>query len=184
MALNETMLRPQGLQQWSHGQTPGSQAVSWHRHCYCFKSSSLGLLRSPQTQVSSRLLQNVKRAAIASVTEATSECVFITCFDLLNVNNVIIVHPDVSRYPLAPVFRYPGEHAFNLHEYLVTLDKPLGLVLAPDPITGQACFCVSADTGLRYCGHCNAQHAWHAHLPHQQAGCLIKVAGDASVHPS
>lgn len=38
---------------------------------------------------------------------------------------------------LAPMFRYTGEHNFNLSEYLVVLDKPIGLVLAPDPVTGQ-----------------------------------------------
>ena len=38
---------------------------------------------------------------------------------------------------LAPIMRYPGEHVLNLKEYMVTLDKPIGLVLAPDPINGQ-----------------------------------------------
>lgn len=35
------------------------------------------------------------------------------------------------------MFRHPGEANINLLEYLVVLDKPIGLSLAPDPKTGQ-----------------------------------------------
>ena len=35
------------------------------------------------------------------------------------------------------MFVYPGEHSFNLSEYMVVLDKPIGLTLAQDPISGQ-----------------------------------------------
>jgi hypothetical protein len=34
-------------------------------------------------------------------------------------------------------FKYYGEYNFNLSEYVVILDKPLGLTLAPDPATGR-----------------------------------------------
>eukprot|EP00877_Chromochloris_zofingiensis_P005692 jgi/Chrzof1/15123/Cz09g28020.t1 len=34
-------------------------------------------------------------------------------------------------------FTYPGEYSFNLSEYSVELEKPIGLTLAPDPRTGQ-----------------------------------------------
>lgn len=36
-------------------------------------------------------------------------------------------------------FSYPGEFRFNLLEYTVVLDKPLGISIAPDPITGKVC---------------------------------------------
>ena len=32
--------------------------------------------------------------------------------------------------------RYAGENDFNLRQYMVELDKPVGLTLAPDPVTG------------------------------------------------
>ncbi|GIM01800.1 hypothetical protein Vretimale_6585, partial [Volvox reticuliferus] len=35
------------------------------------------------------------------------------------------------------VFRHPGELDLNLREYMVVLEKPVGLTLAPDPKTGQ-----------------------------------------------
>ncbi len=35
------------------------------------------------------------------------------------------------------VHKYADELGFNLDEYMVVLDKPLGLTLAPDPVTGQ-----------------------------------------------
>ncbi|KAG2483637.1 hypothetical protein HYH03_017515 [Edaphochlamys debaryana] len=35
------------------------------------------------------------------------------------------------------VFRHPGELNLNLREYMVVLEKPVGLTLAPDPLTGQ-----------------------------------------------
>ncbi|GBF88665.1 hypothetical protein Rsub_01564 [Raphidocelis subcapitata] len=33
--------------------------------------------------------------------------------------------------------QYPGEYSFNLAEYMVMLDKPVGLTLAPEPHTGR-----------------------------------------------
>jgi hypothetical protein len=45
--------------------------------------------------------------------------------------------PGISPHRAASVLRYSGELAFNLSEYMVVLDKPLGLTLAPDPVTGQ-----------------------------------------------
>uniref|UniRef100_A0A7S3QR52 AMP-activated protein kinase glycogen-binding domain-containing protein n=1 Tax=Dunaliella tertiolecta TaxID=3047 RepID=A0A7S3QR52_DUNTE len=37
----------------------------------------------------------------------------------------------------SPPLRFPGEHALRLDEYMVVLDKPLGITLAPDPTSGQ-----------------------------------------------
>lgn len=46
--------------------------------------------------------------------------------------------PASTSLPLTTPARPLGELAFNLSEYLVVLDKPLGLSVAPDPSTGQA----------------------------------------------
>jgi hypothetical protein len=46
--------------------------------------------------------------------------------------------PASTSLPLTTPARPLGELAFNLSEYLVVLDKPLGLIVAPDPSTGQA----------------------------------------------
>lgn len=32
---------------------------------------------------------------------------------------------------------FPGEYDFNLSEYMVQLEKPVGLTLAPEPHTGR-----------------------------------------------
>eukprot|EP00195_Chlamydomonas_chlamydogama_P000584 CAMPEP_0202922760 /NCGR_PEP_ID=MMETSP1392-20130828/78093_1 /ASSEMBLY_ACC=CAM_ASM_000868 /TAXON_ID=225041 /ORGANISM="Chlamydomonas chlamydogama, Strain SAG 11-48b" /LENGTH=614 /DNA_ID=CAMNT_0049616405 /DNA_START=224 /DNA_END=2068 /DNA_ORIENTATION=- len=45
--------------------------------------------------------------------------------------------PTAVRNSVELTVRYPGEYNLNLAEYMVILDKPLGLTLAPDPITGQ-----------------------------------------------
>ena len=50
---------------------------------------------------------------------------------------LIICSPAAAHGTTAPVFRYPGDHNFDLSEYMVVLDKPIGLTLAPDPTTGQ-----------------------------------------------
>lgn len=44
--------------------------------------------------------------------------------------------PSLSCGLLLRILRYKDEHSFKLSEYMVVLDKPLGLSLAPDP-TGQ-----------------------------------------------
>lgn len=42
--------------------------------------------------------------------------------------------PPLHRPPLNP---YDDEYEFSLTQYMVTLDKPIGVTLAPDPLTGQ-----------------------------------------------
>ncbi len=41
------------------------------------------------------------------------------------------------RRPCRSVLKFKDEINFNLSAYMVVLDKPLGLTLAPDPVTGQ-----------------------------------------------
>jgi hypothetical protein len=48
------------------------------------------------------------------------------------------------------VLRYKDEIALNLSAYMVELDKPLGLTLAPDPATGQVMMMLSLSLGLGF----------------------------------
>ncbi|GFH12734.1 PDZ domain-containing protein [Haematococcus lacustris] len=53
--------------------------------------------------------------------------------------SAVVVAASNGARPDAPVtaFRYPGEHNLELSEYMVVLEQPLGLTLAPDPLSGK-----------------------------------------------
>lgn len=70
----------------------------------------------------------------------------------------------VAATTSSELFRYHGEQAFNLTQYMVHLAKPLGLTIAPDPDTGQIviqqvhkgfaadlCKLIQVGDVLRYC---------------------------------
>jgi hypothetical protein len=52
------------------------------------------------------------------------------------------LHTPAARSGMSPS---DDEYEFSLTQYMVVLDKPIGLTLAPDPLTGQVCACSDVD---------------------------------------
>eukprot|EP00198_Chlamydomonas_reinhardtii_P006987 XP_001696323.1 predicted protein [Chlamydomonas reinhardtii] len=71
---------------------------------------------------------------VVPVAEQTATALkgFSTC-DVRHVRNAA----SSTSSEASPVFRHPGELDLSLREYMVVLEKPVGLTLAPDPRTGQ-----------------------------------------------
>jgi len=48
-----------------------------------------------------------------------------------------LTHNPTAHRPGSEFLQFPGEYSFNLAEYMVLLDKPVGLTLAPEPHSGR-----------------------------------------------